>query len=110
MHNGDLLLRFTGPAFLLVLVILLVKRKHHREFPFFFTYAIFSIIAAIARQTASSHPVGYFIVYWSAEALYGILALLVLREVFHHVFSVEYELHPWIRFPLPVTVIVPAAW
>ena len=106
MHYGDLLLRFSTPAILLVLIALLVRRKLYREFPLLFSYAIFSIIADISRQIASGHPVGYFIVYWSAEAIYGVLALLVLREAFHHVFSVEYRLLRWMRFVLPVTVMV----
>ena len=106
MHYGDLLLRFTTPVLLLVLIILLVRRKQHREFPVFFAYVTFSIVADSARQIASGHPADYFIVYWAAEAFYGILALLVLREVFHRVFVVEYDLHPWVRYLLPFTVVL----
>src|SRR5947209_7357054 len=86
MHDANLLLRLVGLTFLIVLVVLLKKRKEQREFPFFFAYAMFSIIAAISRQLASGHPVGYFIIYWSAEIIYAVLALLVVREVFQHVF------------------------
>ena len=85
---------------------MLIGRKQHRQFPFFFAYAIFSVVADTARQIASGHPVRYFIVYWSAEALYGIVALLVLREVFHRVFEVEYDLYRWVRFLLPLTVVL----
>src|SRR5947209_8700035 len=82
MHYAGLFLSFTAMALLLALIAILIKRKLHCEFPFFFAYAMFSIIAAISRQLASGHPVGYFIIYWSAEIIYAVLALLVVREVF----------------------------
>lgn len=106
MHYLDSLLRLIASGLLLGVITLLVTRKLYREFPFFFTYAAFSIAAHVFRHIASGHPVGYFIVYWSAEAIYAILALLVIREVFHHVFRVEYQLFRWMRFLLPVTVVV----
>lgn len=106
MHDANTLLRLFGIILLLGITILLIRRGQHREFRFFFIYVIFSIIAAMSRQIASGHPIVYFVLYWSAEAIYAVLALMVIREVFHHVLSFEYRFTRWARFLLPVTVIV----
>lgn len=106
MSYLDLLLRLVASVLLVALIALLVRRKLRPQFPFFFIYSILSILGTLSGQIASSHPVAYFIFYWSAQATYAVFALLVIREVFHHVFRSEYRLLRWMRFVLPITVIV----
>jgi hypothetical protein len=51
-------------------------------------------------------PFLFFWIYWITAALDGMLALLVLREVFHRVFALPYAMYRWFRFLLPVTVLI----
>jgi len=106
MNYLNLLLRWPGLALLLVLIALLIRRKQHRKFSLFVAYLAFSILAAIVRIIASRDQLAYFVAYWSAEVIFATLALLVIRQVFHRVFAVEYRLFRWMRFLLPVTVVL----
>jgi|GEM_PF-818610 len=106
MTVRDLILSFTAPAILLVLALIIVRRRLYREFPLFFTYVVFSAVVGALRETAIDHRFLYFWLYWITEALYGILALLVLREVFHRVFALPYEAYRWFRFLLPAALFI----
>lgn len=83
---------FMGSTLLLVpavlqawLVVILLRRGLHREFFFFFTYALFDCVASVVRFVALSGDVAYFYAYWTTEALYSILGLLAILQVFPHV-------------------------
>src|SRR5215472_13763508 len=106
MTVRDLILSFTAPAILLVLALIIVRRRLYREFPLFFTYVVFSAVVGALRETAIDHRFLYFWLYWITEALYGILALLVLREVFNRVFALPYEDYRWFRFLLPAALFI----
>jgi hypothetical protein len=80
---------------------LVARRKLHREFPFFFAYLILSIVVPLVRLSVSGNYVTFFIVFWATEALYALVALLALYEVFHQVFLPFYTLWWWFRLLFP---------
>ena len=106
MHYLRLLLDWGSTALTPMLLILLIRRKQHRKFSFFVAYAAFCIIAEIIRNLGDGNMNRYFFIYWSTEAIYATLALLVIRQIFHRVLEVEYRLFRWMRFLLPVTLVL----
>lgn len=106
MSAGDLILSLTPPGVLLALVVILIRRKLYRQFPIFFTYVACVPPAAALRLSVMNKPVAYFVAYWVTEAVYGVLALLAIREVFnpawHLIASTRYR---WLRF-LPAVVVL----
>ena len=106
MQIGDLILRFTAPAILLILVVVFLRRRFYREFPFFLAYILLALVVPVTRVAVRSKPVSYFVVYWTADAILGILALLALNEVFKHLFESDYEHYWWFRLVLPVAALL----
>jgi hypothetical protein len=66
---------------LLLLVFVLLRRGAYRAFPWFFGYAVFGVSADTMRFIARSHPSLYHSVYWTTEAGYDLLGILVMYEV-----------------------------
>ncbi|HLK07228.1 MAG TPA: hypothetical protein VKV30_04795 [Candidatus Angelobacter sp.] len=97
MQPRDITLVLIGTVLTAWLAAIVVRRKLHREFPCFFAYLILSVIVPLIRLSVSGNYVTFFIVFWATEALYAVLTLLVLYEVFRKVFSAFYKL--W-HFPL----------
>src|SRR5262249_40302566 len=91
MRMRDLLPGFVGQVLAIWLAAVLVRRKAHREFPFFFLYVSSSILIGLIRACVSGNYRLYFEVYWTTEALYVVLALLALHEVFRKVFASFYK-------------------
>jgi hypothetical protein len=104
----DLSLSLIGPSLALLLAATLLRRKLHREFPFFFTYVCFAILAAVARLSVSGDYQVYFKVFWATAALYNILAIFALYEVFHQVFLPFYTLWQWFWLVFPGAVGIAA--
>lgn len=105
MRFSDLILSITAPTILVVLIVVFLRRRYYRELPFFFVYIVYAPIATL-RVLSDSWPSFHFVLYWITESLYGILALLVLREVFHRLFALPYAAFRWFRLLLPGTVLV----
>src|SRR5579859_7191422 len=106
MHTIDIWIGFIGPVLNIWLAAVLVWRKAHREFPFFFLYVSSSILIGLIRACVSGNYRLYFEVYWTTDALYVVLALLALHEVFRIVFKAFYERWWfWLFFPLVVIAI-----
>ena len=105
MRVTDLILSLMAPTLLALLLVIFVVRRHYREFPFFFVYILYAPLATL-RVLAGGRPLFHFWVYWITEALYGILALLVLREVFHRVFALPYDAYRWFRYLLPSALLM----
>jgi hypothetical protein len=100
----DISLSLVGPLLATLLAVILVRRKLHLEFPFFFMYVVFAILAAALRLSVSSDYQMYFKVFWATAALYNVLAVLALHEVFHEVFLPFYTLWWWFRLLFPGAV------
>jgi hypothetical protein len=101
MAPRDIALTLIGPILTAWVAALVVRRKLHREFPFFFTYLTLSVIVPAIRLSVSGDYATFFMVYWTTEALYALIALLVLYEVFHEVFLPFYMLWWWFRLVFP---------
>jgi hypothetical protein len=106
MRTGDLLLGLVGPIINIWLASLLVRRRLHCEFPFFFLYISSSILISIIRLSVSGNYQLFFEVYWATEVIYIALALSALHEVFRKVFAAFYEKRWfWLFFPIVVIAI-----
>ena len=101
MELRDIVLTLVGAALTAWVAALVVRRKFHREFPFFFTYLIVSVLVPVLRLAVSGDYPMFFTVFWATEALYAVLALLALYEVFHEVFLPFYQLWWWFRLLFP---------
>jgi hypothetical protein len=87
------------------LAALMARRRIYREYPAFFTYTIFAIVAETAKFSLY-HPDRntwiHFWVAWGSEALYAVLGFMAIYEVFLHVFAAFHHL-AWFKFLLPLT-------
>jgi hypothetical protein len=106
MRKADILLGVIALILAAWLAILLVRSKTNRKFPFFFLYVISSIVFAILRLSVSSNYPLFFVIYWITEAVYVLLALMALHEVFRKIFAAFYEKRWfWLFFPSVVIAI-----
>jgi hypothetical protein len=106
MRKADILLGLIGPIMTAWLGTLLVRRKANHAFPFFFMYVCSSVVLPILTFSVSNNYRLFFLVSWGTEAVYVVLALLALHEVFRTVFVAFYEKRWfWLFFPLVVAAI-----
>lgn len=69
------------------LVFLMVRRKLRQEFPLFFSYTVFQVLAFILKFAAFHRSqLEYFYVYWVTSALSLVFGFAVIYEIFQHVF------------------------
>jgi hypothetical protein len=62
--------------------VIFARRKLYDRFPLFFGYTLYSIGITAVRLAVMKHPSAFYVLYWTTEMVYGILALLALRETF----------------------------
>jgi hypothetical protein len=106
MRTSDILLTVVGPTLDAWLATILVRRNLYREFPFFFLYISSSILIDVIRLSVSGNYHLFFMVAWGTEAIYVVLGLLALHEVFRRVFAAFYKnWWFWLFFPCAVTAI-----
>ena len=105
MRLFDIFLQAGGGALLVWLTLMLVRRRLHRAYPFFFVYVIVSILATVALLALDANQRIYFFVYWGFEALSAVLVLLALHEAFHEVFYAFYFFW-WFRLIFPAVVLL----
>jgi len=106
MKNIDRILPFVGPLLGTWLAALILKTRLHLRFPLFFTYVLSLILIFVIRFSVIGHYRIYFFVFWISEAVYAILALLALFEVFRKVFLGFYLRSAWFRALFPGTVLL----
>ena len=106
------ILRFilsTAPSVLLiVLFAILVKASAYREFPWFFIYVSFAVISDILRFSVRNIQEMYFYTYWTTEAIYCILGIVVFYELFRKVFLNLTKMR-FLRLVFPIAVLFSAA-
>jgi hypothetical protein len=74
------------PSYLQTLLLWMLFRRHaHRTSPFFFAYTAFGVAAGVARFLTNNHHLTYYLTYWITEAVYDVLGILVMYEVFRTV-------------------------
>jgi hypothetical protein len=91
----------------LLLLWVLVRAKAQVNFPCFFAYTLFSVLATTIRFAVRNHTAIYFYVYWITDATYSILGIVVLYEVCRGVFR-NLGRALWARaiFPLMVATTI----
>ena len=104
MQTLDFSLYLASPIVLLGLIVIFLRRKLNKEFPLFFIYMLYVPVTAALRMSVMYHQAANFWVFWTTEAIYGALGLLVLREVFHRLFALSYASYRWFRLLLPVAM------
>lgn len=100
MRPLDILMQIAGGALLVWLAAVMVRRRLHQEYPFFFGYVAFSFLTTVALVCVIGNYKTYFYLYWGAQALNAILVLLALHEAFYDVFFGFYSFRWfWMIFP-----------
>lgn len=87
-----------------VLLFILSRKRAFETFPCFFAYTFFSVAATSARFLSRGHHDLYFWVYWSTDAVYSLLGVAVMYEVFQAAFRSFRQIR-WFRLIFPVTII-----
>jgi hypothetical protein len=86
----------------------LLRRRLHREFPFFLAYVAATTIGDVIKAAVVHDYATYFYVYWSFEVLSAVLALAALYEAYYRVFHNFFRVFPWFwtLFPSAVALVV----
>jgi hypothetical protein len=88
-----------------VLLYVLVRKQSFRTFPWFFIYTLFAVAAGISRFVVRNHHPIYLRVYWTTEAVYPLLGIAVMYEVFRIVFR-NFNRLWWFPPIFPLTVLL----
>lgn len=113
MTTIGIALTIGGACLQLVLLAILLRRKLHREFLFFVCYIIAAVLIALIRFSSHHDIKQYFYVYWATEAVYTVLGVLVLHQVFRRVFEEFYSYWSWFWLLFPAVasaVTLVAVW
>jgi hypothetical protein len=81
----DYVLWCITPALMAAIVVSMYRRQLHREFPFFFNYAIFQVLT-FAVEFPLHKWVNYYYVYWTCSALSIVVTFAVFQEIFKDAF------------------------
>jgi hypothetical protein len=107
MLNPDSLLLIVVAVVQLAILVILVRGKHYRHFPFFSVYTAYAIAVNGLLLWVISYPRLYFPLYWITEAVSGLLQLLALQEAFKPSLEVYYKLYRWTRIvPLLIVALI----
>lgn len=107
MSTASLVLSLSGPALMLVLLFILVRRGLYKRFPVFFAYCLSILVVQLLRYLVVGKPTPYFFVYWATEGCYLIIAFLTILSVLRPLTQLEYVRHPWSRFLLlPIVLLI----
>jgi len=72
-----------------LLALAILAKRSWRRFPFFSVYLWSSFAFGIVGYTLQRSSITYFYTYWANEALGIALGLLIVYEIFRHIFSVH---------------------
>lgn len=85
LHTFDFILWSLTPVIMTAVIVSMYRRGVHRQFPFFFNYAIFQVVT-FAVEFSTRNWVNYYYVYWTCSALSVIVTFAVLQEIFKDAF------------------------
>ena len=107
-HNWVDIIDWMALPLLALLAGVLLYRKYHREFPYFFSYVVATNVIGIARLLASR--VGgkvYYFVYWNSDIVVAAFAFLATYELFVKRLFPDFYKISFFRFLFPaVTVLI----
>jgi len=84
-HLIDYILWCITPVFMTAIIVSMYRRRLHRDFPFFFNYAIFQVVT-FAVEFPLHKWVNYYYVYWTCSALSVAVTFAVFQEIFKDAF------------------------
>src|SRR5579863_7619208 len=87
------------------LAVAFLWRKQTRRFPLFFAYTLFSICAITLNVAMRGDYNLYFLSSVATELVYGILALLAIREAYRHALDSFYVRYSWSRMVPPILLV-----
>jgi len=92
---------------LALLAGVLIYRKYHREFAFFFAYVVATDLIGITRLLASRNPgKAYYYVYWISDIGVAVFAFLATYELFiKRLFPAFYRVR-FFRYLFPASALV----
>jgi hypothetical protein len=98
------------PALQFALVVVFWNRGVFiRMFPAFFRYSCYAVVANILPFLFIDQQIWYFWAYWIIQLIYGVLAMLVMREVFQAVWDMKQGNRRFLVWALILTLAVAAA-
>lgn len=100
MRLFDIGIEIVGSGLVLVLAMVMIRRRLHRDYPYFFAYIVVILVrtAVLLPITGDSHA--YFYGFWTTELLTAGLVFLALYEAFYEVFYGFYVVW-WFRLIFP---------
>jgi hypothetical protein len=113
MSFTGLMASLVGPALQIWLAVAMFRRKLHHSYRLFFTYTLYSVVIIAVRLSAAKQPRLLFALYWITEIIYGVLALLAVREVFGDVLELRSNRNPWwqvVPVAILLTLIIASLW
>jgi hypothetical protein len=107
------LLWWLTPVLMAVIAIAMYRRQLHREFPYFFNYALFQIVS-FAIEFPTRNWVNWYYVSWTLTALSVVVSFAVLMEIFKDAFRPYEALRDLsvilIRWCILVVLLVTGMW
>jgi hypothetical protein len=96
----------SGSALLQVALVVLVSiRKLHGSFKFFFAYLVCSIVGVVVRLSVMSNPQQFYLIYWIVEAVYSVLTVSVIVEIFGPAVEAVHDQFGWAVFLVPIGIL-----
>jgi len=94
----------SSPLWLLALLLfLMLRNRAYRVCPWFFSYVVFGVAAGVARFVTLHLSRPYFATYWTTEAGYDVLGILVMYELIRMVLG-SLARRSWGRLIFPVSL------
>lgn len=92
-----------GCSLLVALLFTIVRRRLHREYPFFFSYIVFSLLNTIFLFVVSGNGRIYPYAYWLSIGVGAVLGLFALNEILYRVLY-RFYCFWWFRLIFPSIV------
>jgi len=87
LRQLDYILWCAGPLMQLGVLVAMYRRGLHRDYPYFFNYALLQVVSDPVLFVIQRHSYTlYYWSYWVSTALSALLSFAVLQEIFHDAF------------------------
>jgi len=84
-HTIDYVLWCITPALMAVVAFCMVRRRLHKQYPYFFNYVVFQVLSFLIEFPLRNW-INYYYVYWTVQALAVVVSFAVLLEIFRDAF------------------------
>src|SRR6185437_7963735 len=101
MGRADKVLLLVVPVLAVWVGMEMRRHRLHQRFPYFFGYVLSLVAIGVVRFLVVGNYRLYFWAFWITEAIYAVLALLALHEVFRQIFLGFYAQYRWFRVLFP---------